>query len=180
MGRVGGSEPKSALLLDADVVIDYQHSDLTVVSLIAKHLGPLAVITAVIDEVDGLARKDFLELGVEVLSPTTAQWQRARDLDSGANFTDRMCLVVAGDEGRICVTNDRTLRNLCLRLGVRTRFGLGLMVDLVGVGAMTRQHAEQVATKIRDTNPYITGRVLRRFLFALHEAPQPTPPTGLV
>ena len=59
MGRVGDSEPGPALLLDADVVIDYQHSDLTVVSLIAKHLGPLAVITAVVDEVDGMARKDF-------------------------------------------------------------------------------------------------------------------------
>ena len=115
-----------------------------------------------------------------MLTPTTAQRQRARDLDSGANFTDRLCLVVAGDEGRVCVTNDRALRNLCGRLGVRTRFGLGLMVDLVGVGAMSRQRAEQIANRIHEGNAYITDRVLRRFLAALRDAPQPTPPTDLV
>lgn len=180
MGRVGGSEPKPALLLDADVVIDYQHSDLTVVSLMAKHLGPLVVTAAVVEEVDGLDRRDFLELGVEVLTPTKTQRQRARALDSSAHFSDRISLVVAGDEGCVCVTNDRTLRNLCRRHGVRTRFGLGMMADLVGVGAMTRQHAGQVAAEIHAANAYITDRVLRRFLAALHEAPEPRPPTGLV
>lgn len=176
MVRVGGSDPKPALLADADVVIDYQHSDLAVLALVTAHVGPLAVLTSVIEQVDGLTPKDCADLGLEVITPTVAQRRRAGEIDSAAHFTDRLCLVVARDEGRVCVTNDRTLRNLCDRLGVPTRFGLRLLVDLVAAGVLPRRRAEGIAGMIRETNSYLTERVLRRFHAALDDLPAPEPP----
>lgn len=173
MVRVGASDPKPALLADADVVIDYQHSDVTVLALVAAHVGPLAILTSVIEQVDGLTRQDCVDLGLEVVAPTVDQRRRAGEIVSAAHFTDRLCLVVARDEGRVCVTNDRTLRNLCARLGVRTRFGLRLLVDLVAEGVLPRRRAERIAEMIRTTNSYLTERVLRRFHTALDELPAP-------
>lgn len=72
------------------------------------------------------------------------------------------------EEGWTCVTNDGALRRLCERRGVATRFGLGLMVDLVAVGALTRQRAIATARKIQASNPlHINERVLARFTTAL-------------
>ena len=175
MVRVGGPGTKPALLADADVVIDYQHSDLTVLALVAAHVGPLAVLTSVIEQVDGLTAKDCTDPGLEVIAPTIAQRRDAGEIDSAADFTDRLCLVVARDEERICVTNDRTLRNLCARLGVPTRFGLRLLIDLVAAGVLPRRRAERIAETIRTSNAYLTERVLRRFHAALDDLPTPEP-----
>lgn len=173
MVRVGGPEAKPALLADADVVIDYQHSDLTVLALVAAHVGPLAVLTSVIEQVDDLTPEACADLGLEIITPTVQQRRRAGETDSAAHFTDRLCLVVARDEGRVCVTNDRTLRNLCARHGVPTRFGLRLLVDLVAAGVLPRHRAERIAEMIYETNSYLTERVLCRFHAALDDLPTP-------
>jgi hypothetical protein len=79
-------------------------------------------------------------------------------------------LVTCREEGWTCVTNDGALRRLCERHGVETRFGLGLMVDLVAVGALTQRRAVAVAHQIQASNPlHINERVLARFMAALEE-----------
>ena len=68
------------------------------------------------------------------------------------------------------MTNDGALRRLCERHGVETRFGLGLMVDLVAAGALTRRRAVSVARQIQASNPlHINERVLAGFMAALEE-----------
>ena len=87
---------------------------------------------------------------------------------SQVSFNDRLCLLTCRDEGWTCVTNAGALRRLCERHGVDTRFGLALMVDLVGAGVLTRERAEAVARRIHSSNPFhINERVLSRFLSAL-------------
>ena len=66
------------------------------------------------------------------------------------------------------MTNDGALRRLCKRHGVETRFGLGLMVDLVAAGVLARRRAMSVARRMQIANPlHINDRVLTRFLDAL-------------
>ena len=67
-------------------------------------------------------------------------------------------------------TNDGALRRLCERHGVATRFGLGLMVDLVAAGALTRRRAMAVARQIQASNPlHINERIIQRFFEVLGE-----------
>ena len=81
---------------------------------------------------------------------------------------DRLCLVACHEEGWTCVTNDGALRRLCKRHGVATRFGLGLMIDLVAAGALTRRRAMAVARKIQTSNPlHINEHILARFNAAI-------------
>ena len=39
------------LLADADVLIDYRESDLTILGLVARHVGRMAVLESILDEV---------------------------------------------------------------------------------------------------------------------------------
>ena len=156
------------LLADAAVLIDYRESDLAILSLVVQHVGRVAVVPSVLEEVRGVTTAQCARLGIQVIEVSTALMLQAAQVESSVSFNDRLCLVVCREEGWTCVTNDSALRRLCERHGVETRFGLGLMVDLVAAGVLTRRRAVSIARRIQGSNPlHINDRVLARFLNAL-------------
>ena len=158
----------TVLLADADVLIDYRESELAILALVARHVGRLTVLPSVLDEVQDVTVEDCAELGIEIVEVETERMLQAAAIESRVSFNDRLCLLTCREEGCICVTNDGALRRLCERHGVETRFGLALMVDLVGAGVLTRERAEAVAQRIHSSNPFhINERVLDRFFSAL-------------
>lgn len=159
---------QTVLLADADVLIDYRESELDILKLLVQHIGRIVVIAPVLDEVQGVTPTQCKQLGIEVVETTTEQLVQASEGESRVSFNDYLCLIACRDEGWTCVTNDGGLRRLCQRYDVATRFGLGLMVDLVAAGALTRRRALAVARQIQASNPrHINERVLARFRTAL-------------
>ena len=71
--------PKKAkvLLMDANVLIDYQKSDLSVLGLVNKHVAEVHVLTTIIEEVDGLEIDDCERLGLKAIEPELHQLTRA-------------------------------------------------------------------------------------------------------
>lgn len=161
---------QTVLLTDADVLIDYRESEIKILELVVQHMGRVVVLAPVLDEVQGVTPAQCAQLGIEVVEVETEQLVRASEVESRLSFNDRLCLVACREEGWTCVTNDGALRRLCERHGVATRFGLGLLVDLVAVGALTRRRAMAVARQIQASNPlHINERVIQRFSEALGE-----------
>ena len=161
---------QTVLLADADVLIDYRESEIKILELVVQHIGRVVLLAPVLDEVQGVTPAQCTQLGIEVVEVETEQLVRASEVESRVSFNDRLCLVACREEGWTCVTNDGALQRLCERHGVATRFGLGLMVDLVAVGALTRRCAMAVARQIQASNPlHINERVIQRFLEALGE-----------
>lgn len=161
---------QTVLLTDADVLIDYRESEIKILELVVQHIGRVVVLAPVLDEVRGVTPTQCAQLGIEVVEVETEQLVRATEVESRVSFNDRLCLVACREEGWTCVTNDGALRRLCERHGVTTRFGLGLMVDLVAAGVLTRRRAMAVARQIQASNPlHINERVIQRFLEALGE-----------
>ena len=161
---------QTVLLTDADVLIDYRESEIKILELVVQHMGRVVVLAPVLDEVQGVTPAQCAQLGIEVVEVETEQLVRATEVESRVSFNDRLCLVACREEGWTCVTNDGALRRLCERHGVTTRFGLGLMVDLVAAGVLTRRRAMAVARQIQASNPlHINERVIQRFLEALGE-----------
>ncbi len=166
--RVGKVAAATVLLADADVLIDYRESELAVLQLAGRHVGRVAMLPSVLDEVQGLTAAECARLGIDVVEVETERMLRAAEIESRVSFNDRLCLLVCREEKWTCVTNDGALRRLCKRHGVETRFGLGLMVDLVAAGALTQRCAEAVARRMQESNPlHINERVLSRFSSAL-------------
>ena len=173
MGDVD-SVPSSptVLLADADVLIDYRQSDFAVLALVGQHLGRLAVLSLVLDEVRGVTATACADVGMEIIEVETELMLQAAEIESQVSFDDRLCLVMCRQNDWTCVTNDGALRRLCERHDVETRFGLGLLVDLVAAGALTRARAEDIARRIHASNPlHINERVLGRLARALDALP---------
>ena len=80
------------------------------------------------------------------------------------SFADRLCLVLARDEGYVCVTNDRRLRSECSRMSVAVLWGLELMVELVRRKHLSARTATETARAIHASNPqHISASVIMRF-----------------
>lgn len=153
MSGVGEPEGPPGLLFDADVLIDCTSVADDLLSLIADHLGPAAALTTTVDEVRRVSPADCARWGIEVIEATPEQYSTATALASGVARNDDLCLAVCRDLGRTLATNDRDLRRRCAREGVRTRWGLELLLELVSLGVLTRVRAEAIAGKLHEASP---------------------------
>ena len=81
----------TVLLADADVLIDYRESDLAILALVARHLGRLAVLPSVLDEVRGVTAKECRRLGIEIVEVETERMLLAAEVESSVSFNDRLC-----------------------------------------------------------------------------------------
>jgi PIN domain nuclease of toxin-antitoxin system len=125
------------LLTDADVLIDYRDSDLTVLKLVSEHIGAVRVLRQVLDEAPGISDRRCAQLGIEIVQLETELLIEANDLPRSLSIADRFCIVACERNRWTLVSNDRAMRAVSKQRGIRLRWGLGLMVDLVHAGVLT-------------------------------------------
>ena len=56
----------TVLLADADVLIDYRDAELAILALVVQHVGSVAVLPSVLDEVQDVTVEGCVELGIEI------------------------------------------------------------------------------------------------------------------
>ena len=151
------------LVVDANVLIDFVTADESVLTLAVRHLGPVFVPRDVFDEVDQLSEETCARLELTVVDGTLEQLVEAGRSRGGLSFADRMCLILARDNGWTCVSNDGRLRRACGDVGVPVKRGLRLLLDLLGADALTDEIALSVARAIVAENPWIGSGVLEAF-----------------
>lgn len=157
-------DEKTVLLLDACVLIDYRNSDMAVLKLVAEHMGDVVVLSHVLKEVDGLSQRELESHKVEIFEVGDDLMIEAKKVESKVIDVDSLCMVACRRHGWTCITNDRGLQRLCELHDVQARFGLGLMLDLISTGAMTKQHAKEAARLMQESNPrYIHDEIIREF-----------------
>ena len=162
--------PVEILLADADVLIDYRDSDLTVLKLVSQHIGPVRVLRQVLDEAPGITDRQCARLGIEIVQLDTTLMLEANELPRSLSAADRLCVAACQHHSWTLVTNDGALRKVCKDKGIRLRWGLGLMIDLVDARAMSGARAIRVAVAIQRANQtHITNDLINRFRGRLRE-----------
>jgi predicted nucleic acid-binding protein len=154
------------LVIDANVLIDYAKTDVSVLELVAKHIAPVMVPRSLLREVDQIDESVCERLGLTLVDGTIDQLLEA-GLDrgkGGLSFVDRLCLILARDGKWTCVSNDRPLRKACEREGIPVRWGLSLMIDLVAAGHLPPEDSVEIAEAIHASNPrFITKEIVSEF-----------------
>ena len=152
------------LLVDANVLIDYQAADLAILTRVSRHIGKVHIVSSVLAEVEGLDEAECKRLGFCVVEPTLVQATEAAQANRRLSFPDRTCLVVCRDNGLTCVSNDKALRRACLSVGVPVRWGLELMLDLVQHGQLSADEAATAAERLHNANPvFVNATILAVF-----------------
>lgn len=152
------------LLVDANVLIDYVKSELSILGIAARHLGDVYVLSTVLDEVDGLEEDECARLGIRIYEPELAHLVVAAQQRGALSTEDHLCLILAREQGWTCVTNDGALRKACQQEHVPVLWGLEIMLELMRIGQLSAADAITVADAIHRTNPFhITEAIVARF-----------------
>lgn len=159
------------MILDASVLIDLLDADRTVFRHIADHIGPVYVASVVVNELRSTESEDVLvELGLLILETEIEDAYTAVTWTGPTSFQDNICLLTAKRYGGICVTNDKSLRKLCVRENVPILWGLELLGELYNAGGISKKKVIEIAEYIHQLNPYhITADILQRFIFNLED-----------
>ena len=162
MGKL--KSPTAWFIADANVLIDYAKTTPDILGLVAKHVGPVYVAADVLEEVDQLDMARCLAIGLKVVDGTLAQLTEASQRGGPLSFEDKLCLVLARDNGWSCLSNDGPLREACKAQGVPVVWGLEIMLALVEGQHLIAEEAIKVAHAIHAVNPmFITVKVLAAF-----------------
>lgn len=154
----------SAIVSDADVLIDYVLSNKKVLYLASTQLFRIYVLTSVLREVKQLSRSEARKLGLIVLEPTLEELAEAMKATSGISFQDKLCLETAKKNNWSCLSNDKRLRRQCEDEGVKTVWGLDLMLHLNKRGILVKHEAEKTARNIHKINLRITEKTIEKFV----------------
>jgi predicted nucleic acid-binding protein len=156
--------PRRLLIIDANVLIDFALVDVSILALVAKHLGEIRVPLPLLEEVEQLDESLCEQLGLKIVDPSLELLSQAASARGKLSFEDHLCLLLAKASGLTCVTNDRALRKACVDEEVPTLWGLELMIGLVEGDHLTVEAAASVAHAISGVNPlHITAEIVAKF-----------------
>ena len=151
-------------IADANVLIDYAQTSPDILGLVARHIGPVYVAAAVLDEVEQLDEAQCQAIGLTPVEGSLAQMTEAAQRGGPLSFEDKLCLVLARDNGWACLSNDGPLREACKAQGVSVVWGLEIMLWLVQARHLDADKAIEVAEAIHLSNPlYITRKIITTF-----------------
>ena len=155
---------KAWFIADANVLIDYAKTSPAILGLVAQHVGPVYVAADVLEEVDQLDVAQCLAIGLKIVDGNLVQLTEASTRGGPLSFEDKLCLVLARDNGWACLSNDGPLREACKAQGVPVVWGLEIMLALVEGKHLTAAAANHAARAIHVVNPmFITTKVLAAF-----------------
>lgn len=158
-----GTQKRRFLILDANILIDLFKCDQTIIKLVCKHVGQIYVASPVLDEIKEIDDTNCTELGMILVEPTLEQVMLASEKHGPLSFQDKLCLILARDQGWTCVTNDIPLRKKCQSEGVPLIWGIELICILVESGGLPDNQAKEIILDIKKLNPkYITDDIVQR------------------
>jgi hypothetical protein len=133
-------------LLDANVLIDFQHADLGVLELFARRVAPLRVLQPTVDEVEGVSARTLKRMGLAVA-----------DRRQKLSLQDALCVRACETGGCSCISNDKVVRSECSSRGVECIWGLHVLLYVIRAGGMRRTRAYRIAQAMSRANPAHLG-----------------------
>lgn len=162
MGKL--KTPSAWFIADANVLIDYANTAPAILGQVSKHIGPVYVAADVLAEIEQLDEAQCKAMGINVVEGNLAQLTEASQRGGPLSYEDKVCLVLARDNGWACLSNDGPLRLACKTQGVQVVWGLEIMLSLVEGGHLEGVEAKSVAQAIHTVNPmFISSKILSAF-----------------
>jgi len=156
---------EGVFIIDANVLIDYIEVDASVLTLIADHLGPVNVPRRILQELkrQRLEDTDCDALGLTIVTEEYSELVEAAGMKGPLSFQDHLMLILAKGRGWTAITNDGGLRKALEREKVPKKWGLEMMLELVGAERLASDRAIGLAERIVEANPRYAAAVLAEF-----------------
>ena len=151
-------------LIDADVLIDFQNSDFSVLREVNQFVGKICSLREILEEVEGLKLEDCNQVNLEIIKPKEYVADKAKIKRGRLSENDRLNLYTALDSDFVLVTNDSDLQRACKESNVKTIRGLRLLINLIENSKIPAQDIIEIAEKIHKSNSiHISREIFNAF-----------------
>ena len=99
-------------ICDANILIDYSKSDISIISKIAEYYEQVCVPDIILQEVGVISEQEAGALGITIVE-TPLELEEIPSL----SYQDRTCLYYVKKNKWTCLTNDKALRRNCIAAG---------------------------------------------------------------
>jgi rRNA-processing protein FCF1 len=155
---------ESEYIIDANVLIDYFESDLQILTQVSDNLGLIHIARSTFNKVHHLTVAAAQKHHFTIVTPDLKTAVEASKGRGRLAYDDRETLFLAKNNGWICITNDKQLREECKNEGVSCIWGLELMLILVKKNIISINAAIKTGDIIRKNNPkYIKNNIISEF-----------------
>lgn len=151
-------------IIDANVLIDYCESDLSVLKALSLKIGKVHVAFTTLKKVAELDEEACEEYEFTLITPTEEHVYQAAQDNLSVAFDDYICYLIAKNCGYILVTNDKKLRKICETDDVQVLWGLEIMLLLNQNGYLSVEEAMSIAEAIHLSNSaHISKSIIKEF-----------------
>ena len=143
------------VITDANVLIDYADSDITMLGLYSEKIERISIPSIILEEVDQISLDDCLKYGFDVIDEDIEILSIASNAKHGPlSFQDKVCLYLAKNiENVTCITNEKPLLRYCKEEKIPTKRGLRILLELAEHEIISHEEAISVAKSIHELNP---------------------------
>ncbi|HMP75413.1 MAG TPA: hypothetical protein PKE12_03855 [Kiritimatiellia bacterium] len=160
--------PPDVLISDSNVLIDFANADLEALGLVVRAFSRVYTARGILREVKNLTLAQTKRIGVELCDPTMAELMESAARGGALSARDKLCFAIAKHRQWGCLTNDRGLRNVCIKVGVPVVWGLEAILIAHRKGHLSKARATRAGMAIQRSNPHHIGPdVLDKFLHLL-------------
>ena len=158
------------LLLDANVLIDFQDSDFSVLRDVKENVAEIFVLRYIFEkEIPDLTEQICNKVGLVIIQPKKSVIEESEIKIGQLSTGDRLNLFTALDSEFSLVTNDKKLRKVCEERKGKVIWGLQLLVILVENSEYSIDDAISIGEKIGENNVRITDKDVGEFIKKLEK-----------
>jgi predicted nucleic acid-binding protein len=157
------------VICDANIVIDYLKTEPKVLQLYSKHIATLYITPNVVSEIHQFKSLKIEDMGFVEIEPNLNQVLESADRQGRLSGQDKLCLILARDNGFGLVTNDVALRKKCKFDSIEVIWGLSMMMALCEKRLLSKAKVISVAKRIEKENVRLTAKVVRKFEEKINE-----------
>lgn len=147
---MGLNDMRDAVLLDANVLIDYQSDMRFVLEVLVACGWHFSVVADVLNEVLSGNYEDF---PLEIIHPTPTQRIQCNDRPRRLSEQDMLCLLCAQDYSLACATNDVRLKKELRNNGIRVHTSITLL-EAANQSQMLTQEAYEYCSQVMIARKY--------------------------
>ena len=150
------------LVSDANILIDFYLADSSLIKILCDEFH-LKIPKVIMDEIEQFTYAEALAFGIEIIDSQNT-------VDSGAilepkklSFQDKACANLSKQLKASCLTNDKILKNYLDKQGIKTYWGLEMLLLLTSKKSLSKEKTTEIANKIFLTNYWYSLEIQNSF-----------------
>lgn len=151
----------SLLVTDANVMIDFYQADPELIEALCLEFQ-VKISKTVMDEIIEFTSAQAGAFGIEIIETEDSVGLLPLKL-KGLSFQDKSCILLTKKLKASCLTNDSTLKNYLDSEGLKTYWGLEMLLLLIEKGRLTKEKVREAAEKIFQINLRFSEPVKKQF-----------------